>query len=89
MPYALQSSYRSDSFALTIVLHDRSDTKLPSPAGGTRTRLMDPPKSQLHIWAGKPETHEQLAVGQKTSRSRKETKKFLKEVEKSIESDTK
>ena len=89
MPYAFQSLYRSDSFVLTIMLHGRSNTKLPNLTGGTLARLMDPPKSQLGTWAEKPETHEQLAVGQKTSRSLKETKKFLKEVEKSIERDAK
>ena len=89
MPYAFQSLRRSDSFVLIIMLYDKSNTKLPSLTGGTLARLMDPPKSQLHAWVEKPENHEQLAVAQKTSRSLKETKKFLKEVGKSIESDAK
>lgn len=69
------------------MLHDRSNTKPPILTSETLARVMDSPKFQLRTWAEKPETHEQLAVGQKTSRSLKETKKFLKEIEKSIGSD--
>ena len=68
------------------MLHDRN-TKPPSLTGATLARLTDPPKSQLYTWAEKPETHEQLAVGEETSRSLKKTKKFLKDIEKSINSD--
>ncbi len=84
MPYAFQPSSQSDSLLLTIVLHDRNNTKPPRLTGATLTRLKDPPKSQCSTWLEKPETHEQLAVGQETSRSMKKTKRFLKDVEKSI-----
>ena len=89
MLYVFQFLCRSYSFVLTIILHERSNTKPPSLTSETLARLMEPPKYQLRTWAEKPETHEQLAVGQKTSRSLNETKRFLKEVEKSIGSDAK
>lgn len=71
------------------MVHDRNNTQPPSLTGATLARLTDPPKSQFYTWIEKPETHEQLAVGQKTSRSMKKTKKFLKDIETSIKSDAK
>ena len=88
MPYAFKSC-QSDSFLLTIMLHDRNNTKSPSLTAANLARLADPPKRQFYTWFEKPETHEQLAVGQKTSRSLKKTKGFLKDIEKSIKSDAK
>lgn len=52
-------------------------------------RLADPPKSQLDIWCEKSETHEQLAVGLKTSRSEEKTKKSLDEVQAMMEDNSK
>ncbi|KAK0508330.1 hypothetical protein JMJ35_009414 [Cladonia borealis] len=64
------------------------NNKSPSLTGAALARLANPPKSQCSTWAEKPETHEQVAVGQETSRSTKKTKKFLKDIEKSIKGDT-
>ena len=71
------------------MLHDSHSTQSPSLTSANLARLADPPKSQFYTWVEKPDTHEQLAVGEETSRSLKKTKKFLKDIEKSIESDAK
>ena len=71
------------------MLRDRNNIKSPSLTGATLARLADPSKSQFCTWLEKPETYEQLAVGQETSRSLEKTKEFLKEIEKSIKSDAK
>ena len=56
------------------------DTKPSRLTAAALAGFVDPPKSQLSAWYKKPETHEQLAVGMKTYRSTKRTKKFLHEV---------
>ena len=66
------------------MLYHRNNTEPPNLTSATLARLTDLTKWQLHTWAEKPEAHEQLAVGQKTSRSLKETERFLKEVERSL-----
>ncbi|KAK3170052.1 hypothetical protein OEA41_009437 [Lepraria neglecta] len=55
------------------------DTKPSRLTAAALAEFVDPPKSQLSAWYKKPETHEQLAVGMKTYRSRKRTKEFLHE----------
>ena len=39
---------------------------------------------QLKEWFKTPETHEQLAVGEETSRSEAKTRGFLQEIEKKV-----
>ncbi|MCJ1454506.1 hypothetical protein MMC28_004859 [Mycoblastus sanguinarius] len=43
-------------------------------------------RSQLDEWRQKPESHEQLAVGQAAARSTAQTEAFLDSIEKGVES---
>ncbi|KAL2041817.1 hypothetical protein N7G274_005601 [Stereocaulon virgatum] len=45
------------------------------------TGLVDPAKSQLNAWSEEPNTHEELAVGVKTSRSEETLKALIQEVQ--------
>lgn len=53
----------------------------PPLTAAAQFRLVDPAKSQLNAWGKEPETHEELAVGVKTSRSDKELKALIEEVQ--------
>lgn len=48
-----------------------------------------PETHQLDTWLSKTETHEQVVIGEKTSRSFAKTLHFLEEMEKRVAGDTK
>lgn len=58
-------------------------------AAHAASRRARPEKHQLKTWLSKPETHEQVVVGEKTSRSFAKTMHFLEEMEKTLAGDTK
>ncbi|MCJ1454552.1 hypothetical protein MMC28_004905 [Mycoblastus sanguinarius] len=51
--------------------------------------LAEPAKPQMRDWLKKAQTHEQVAVGEKTSRSKSKMKKFLNKIEQKVEGDGK
>jgi uncharacterized protein involved in tolerance to divalent cations len=53
----------------------------PHLTAAALVRLVDPAKSQLNAWSEEPETHEELAVGIKTSRSEEKLKALIEEVQ--------
>lgn len=47
-------------------------------------KLGHPPETQIDVWKKTQETHEQLAVGQGTSRDFKDTQEFVNDMEKRV-----
>ncbi|KAF6219972.1 hypothetical protein HO133_003797 [Letharia lupina] len=62
-----------------------NSTAHPQQPSYTAARSAKPERPQLQSWLNKAETHEQMMVGQKTSRSFVTTMRFLEEMETKIE----
>ena len=55
-------------------------------------RISDQPRRETHqldVWLGRPETHEQAMVGERTSRTFAKTMHFLEEIERKADGVTK
>ena len=61
------------------------DTLTPRVTAESLARQGGRSTAQLDAWRKTAQTHEQAAVGQRTSRSRKKTKKGLRELEQRID----
>ena len=65
-----------------FTLRESNDDRRSTPQAPTSNK--GPKGPQLKEWYKTPETHEQLAVGEKPSRSVDKTLDFLKEMEKKV-----
>lgn len=73
---------------MSFILH-RHHTAASHLTAEALASLMVEEKPQLDVWYEEQHTHEQLALGNKTSRIGREIEEFLKDVEESVDGKTK
>ena len=81
-------SLNKGAMLMSFILH-RHHTAASHLTAGALASLTVEKKSQLDAWCEEQHTHEQLALGNKTSRVGREIEEFFKDVEESVNEKTK
>jgi len=74
---------------LIILGFIRLGTSSPHLTTDVLSRFEEHKRSQLDEWLKDPQSHEQLALGQKTSRASQQITTFLNDIETKVEGDGK